>query len=430
MRQLAFSFFVLFLGMCAEASVAVGQALVVDGIEVTVGGAHWYDSVSVIHGGIIRVRPFDNGTDKENLGNLQLVANTIYIDSTSAIIATGAGYQAELCQNGAGPTSDGGGRGGCAVADSGGGGAHYGAGGRGTKDCPMSGCIFPGHWEENCGTQGGATSCVPNYTCINGDALPTVAGQPYAHSIYEVEFGSAGGDAGCRDGDGFNNPVCVVGGAGGGRIVLAAVSSLGNGTLTIEGQVVADGKRGCGIKNDSGGGGAGGTVLLVGDQVSIDGSALVSAAGGLGGNTQPYPAGECPPCAQSSGQCDDCGGGGGGGIVSVLSGQPALIDSDATFRVGGARGGVCSCAGEAGGGAGELQLNGVYRGEVCDGFDNDFDGIVDNNIPDETSERRLDLWGRLPGPRGGGHQSGRRQQRLSPLQSQSSPHQRDLRLRT
>lgn len=359
--------------------------LVVDGITVELGGRHQYDTISVINGGIIRVRPYDNGADKFTRGNLELVADSIFVDATSIITATGAGYQPVLCDHGPGPYPDSGGRGGCAVRDSGGGGAHFGAGGRGTKDCPLAGCTFPQHWEENCGFYAGGTTCTTIAGCQTGDGLPTVAGQPYMHSIYEVEFGAAGGDAGCRDGDGFSNPVCSVGGAGGGRIVLAAVHPLGFGTLDIRGQVLAAGRRGCGIKNDSGGGGAGGSILLVGDGVTIGSQALISAEGGLGGNTQAWPAGECPPCAQSGGQCDDCGGGGGGGIISVLSGTPADIHQLAEFRVGGALGGVCPiCAAEAGGGAGELQLSGVYVGEVCDGYDNDFDGIVDNNMPEIT----------------------------------------------
>ena len=49
------------------------------------------------------------------------------------------------------------------------------------------------------------------------DGEPTVAGQPYWHSIWAVEFGAAGGDKGCRDDDGFGEQPGV-GGAGGGRI--------------------------------------------------------------------------------------------------------------------------------------------------------------------------------------------------------------------
>ena len=370
----------LFLAFAGPA--AAQNNLVVDGTTVQMGGIHHYDSITVVNGGVIRVTPFD-GVNRVNTGNLQLVAASIFVDATSSIIATAAGYQPQLCLNGTGPAAypQSGGRGGCAVRDSGGGG-HFGGGGRGTRDCPGSVCVFPRDWEEDCGTYAGGTTCNTLANCYDGDGLPTVAGQPFSHSIYEIEFGASGGDAGCRDGDGWSAPVCMVAGPGGGRIVLAAVTPLGTGVLDIRGRVLAEGRRGCGIKNDSAGGGAGGSVLLASDHVNIAETAIISAAGGIGGNTSPYPAGECPACAQVGGTCDDCGGGGGGGIVSVLSGAPASIHQLAEFKVGGAAGGVCACAGEAGGGAGELQLSGVYVGEVCDGYDNDFDDVIDNHLPD------------------------------------------------
>ncbi|MBU1245064.1 hypothetical protein KKD52_18345 [Myxococcota bacterium] len=376
-------FFVLIVSVLLFARPAAAQNnLVVDNTTIQMGGIHHYDSITVINNGRITVIPF-NGTDRVNTGNLQLVAPSIHIDATSSIIGTASGYQPLQCQDGTGPAAYplSGGRGGCSVMDSGGGGAHFGGGGRGTRDCPGGVCTFPLHWEEDCGSFAGTSCTAAPPGCYNGDGLPTVAGQSFSHSIYAIEFGASGGDAGCLD---SWNTVCMVAGPGGGRVVLAAVTPLGTGVMDIQGRVIADGRRGCGILNDSAGGGAGGSVLIVGDSVSIGETAVISAAGGIGGNTQPYPAGECPGCAQVGGTCDDCGGGGGGGIVSVLSGSPADIHQLAAFRVGGAAGGVCACAGEAGGGAGELQLSGVYVGEVCDGYDNDFDDIVDNNLPDRT----------------------------------------------
>ncbi len=360
---------------------AFAQDLVVNGTVQVLGGIHHYDQVRVINGGRIEVPAFD-GSDRVNTGNLQIVANSIFVDATSEIVADGKGYQPVLCDDGAGPTQDAGGRGGCSVMDSGGGGAHFGKGGRGTKDCFIYGdrntCQFPQEWEEDCGTLNNG-SCTTTPNCYNLDGLPSVAGVGFRHSIYDIEFGAAGGDKGCRDGwDG-----CSVAGAGGGRIVLAAVNATQTGTLRIEGRVSADGWRGCGHGNDSAGGGAGGSLLLVGDDVTITASARVSAAGGLGGDTRGAP--ECPPCAQSGGTCDDCGGGGGGGIVSVLSRRPAQIESAAAFDVSGALGGTCPiCNGEAGGGAGELQLDGIYVGEYCDGYDNDFDGLTDEDQGTET----------------------------------------------
>ena len=297
-----------------------------------------------------------------------------------------------------------GGRGGCSVRDSGGGGAHFGGGGRGTKDNPAT---FPAGYEEDCSSpvaQGGLgvtvsynaiqtialCSVATPTSCWTNDGLPTVAGSLFFHSIYQPEFGQSGGDKGCLDGDGTDPAAggtstgLMVGGGGGGRIVLAGLN-VGGGLVTINGTLDANGKRGCGIGNDSGGGGAGGTILVVGDNVTIGPAALITAAGGLGGDTQGLatdPTGECVAPFQQNTTADDCGGGGGGGIVSVLSGVSANINDEAVFSVNGAAGGVSAlCRGEAGGGVGELQISGGYVGEFCDGFDNDFDDLVDEGFP-------------------------------------------------
>ncbi|PIE19497.1 MAG: hypothetical protein CSA65_02370 [Proteobacteria bacterium] len=376
------------LTLCLVSSPAIAgpnDDLVVT-TTVTMGGEHIYKSVTVKAGGTIVVPPY-NGTDKVHTGNLQIRAESILVEAGGKILADGAGYQPRLCDHGGGPGASGG-RGGCAVRDSGGGGAHFGAGGRGTKDCfivaPANSCQFPAEFEEACGTRSGNSCTNTGGGCYNNDALPTVSGRAFTHSIYEIEFGAAGGDKGCRD----EWDSCSVGGAGGGRIVLAAINATATGTLEIRGTVSAQGYRGCGSGNDSAGGGAGGSLLLVGDQVNVTATAAISAAGALGGDTNAKgdPNAHCPPCAQApGGTCDDCGGGGGGGIISVLSGAPAVIATTAAFDVSGAEGGTCAiCKGEAGGGAGELQLSGVYVGEVCDGYDNDFDGQTDEGLGTAT----------------------------------------------
>jgi hypothetical protein len=360
--------------------------LIVSGTTVTLGGLQVYDNIQVINGGQIVVATY-NGSDKVNTGNLVLKADTITVDETSSISAKGTGYQTVKCGNGDGPDASGG-RGGCAVRDSGGGGGHFGRGGRGTKDCftvaPIDSCQFPNEFEEDCinSLNAGGTACTDVTNCWNYDGLPTVAGAAFWHTIYDVEFGASGGDKGCRDGDGFGtNP--NVSGPGGGRIVLVAVNDAGTGSIDIRGTIDADGRRGCGNGNDSAGGGAGGSLIIIGNQVSVGSQARVSAAGGLGGDTQGLAGSpDCPPPAQQGGTCDDCGGGGGGGIVSIL-GVTVNVSPTASFSVDGAVGGTCTiCRGEAGGGAGELQLYGAYTGEVCDGYDNDFDGSIDENLPD------------------------------------------------
>jgi MYXO-CTERM domain-containing protein len=302
------------------------------------------------------------------------------------------------CGDGDGPFDGAGGAGGCSVQDSGGGGAHFGAGGRGTTDCFLFGsstsCQFPQEFEQDCGNtlNAAGTACTSTVDCrepvrADWDGLPTVAGQPYRHSIYEIEFGAAGGDKGCRDNDGFGSAP-TVGGPGGGRVVLVALNGTATATIDIDGTIDAGGRRGCGSGNDSGGGGAGGSVLIVGDQVDVGATARVSAAGGLGGDTFAGATGQpdftdCPSGSQTGGTCDDCGGGGGGGIVNVIS-RSSTLDFGADFDVSGADGGVCAiCRGEAGGGAGELLLDGAFVGELCDGYDNDFDGLVDEGLGTE-----------------------------------------------
>jgi hypothetical protein len=432
------------------------------------GGEVELDDVTLQNGAVLCVAPFD-GADKESTGNLVLKSRgSILIDETSRITAKGSGYQPVLCDDGPGPTAQAGGRGGCGVRDSAGGGAHFGMGGRGTRDIPAGNPLI---FEEDCGggPNAGNTDCTEVTDCRNGDALPTVAGLPFTHSLYVSEFGAAGGDKGCRDGDGFTNDApashgIATGGGGGGRIVLFAANAAEDGLIRIAGRVSSDGERGCGAGNDSAGGGAGGTIFIVGDMVDIRPTARVSAHGGRGGDSQPkclpcttnadcnsnaYPSGNtvatgqlcvdgmcnpcnCTPCSndgqcdanlgqtcralanmptpvapatgycantdlectpfdpeddekecrgtQNTGTCDDCAGGGGGGIVNVQS-RVADIDPAAIFDVRGALGGVCPvCAGEAGGGAGELQIDSAYVGEVCDGFDNDFDGDVDEDL--------------------------------------------------
>ena len=79
-------------------------------------------------------------------------AQTVIVDGNTTPIANkegltlGKGYQGRYCDHGAGPdwATNPGGRGGCAVLDSGGGGAHFGPGGRGTRDDPVD---FPDDFE-------------------------------------------------------------------------------------------------------------------------------------------------------------------------------------------------------------------------------------------------------------------------------------------
>ncbi|MDD9966116.1 MAG: VWA domain-containing protein [Myxococcales bacterium] len=406
--------------LSAPGAALAQSVLIVDGETQTLSGQQRYDHICVLNGGALLVDRYAGGP-KDQLGNLELLASTIHVDATSSVSARGRGYQARQCMDGAGPSDVAGGRGGCSVWDSGGGGAHFGGGGRGTVD--LQGVLHGEvSFEDDCDIDftpdgpnptpsTGAGGTCEDTRVVCGEAMmscpdgrggrfcrigPSVAGIEYWHNVYDPEFGAAGGDKGCNDGDGANNGNPIVGGHGGGRVVIAGLSHLGDGSdspcgaglspgqVRFDGTLDAGGTRGCGHGNDSGGGGAGGTVLVVGQDVAIGGGARLSAAGGLGGDTfakDVDPHGDCASNSQDPGStCDDCGGGGGGGIISVLSAD-STIDPGAEFDVSGAPGGTCNlCQGEAGGGAGELQLDGAYVGEFCDGFDNDFDGEIDEGL--------------------------------------------------
>jgi len=402
----------VWFALASVPSLASAQNLIVNGNTVSLSGLQRFDHICVINGGVINVTPYSGSGSKAATGNLELIARTIYVSENSRIDARGAGYSTTRCSNGRGPTGSAGGRGGCSVNDSGGGGAHFGLAGRGTIDAPTQ---YPRDFEDNCMQTWTGSACsgrtCPGFCGSNGcypnTTGPTVAGQPYWHNIYDPEFGASGGDKGCRDGDGTTGPT-TVGGPGGGRVVLVGLDARGtgnapsacvmaamaaghsgipNGSVILDGDIDAGGKRGCGYENDSGGGGGGGTVLVVGGLVRVGANSQVSAAGGLGGDTLAgAPASpnssDCPSGSQNSGTCDDCGGGGGGGIISVLS-LVSEFNAEADFYVGGGQGGTCgplACIGESGGGAGELQLDGAYVGEYCDGFDNDFDGMIDEGL--------------------------------------------------
>jgi Putative metal-binding motif len=281
-----------------------GGAPINGGRGCSLAGPHAYGNITLTNGAVIEVTVFDNNAaNKATLGNLVLKATgNISIDATSRITARGRGYQAVECDDGPGPTATAGGKGGCSVYDSGGGGAHFGKGGKGTKDCFVYGdantCQFPQEWEEDCSSKV-AGACVDDadqdpvtagrqcygITASNadvfGDELPSVAGQSYWHHILDPEFGAAGGDKGCRDGYDANNRA----GNGGGRIVLFAGGA--GSSVTINGRVTTDGKRGCASGNDSAGGGAGGTILIIGDTVNVGQTARISARGGRGGDSQP-----------------------------------------------------------------------------------------------------------------------------------------------
>ena len=251
------------IGGLAAPAIALAAPLVIDGSILTntcpggtvvsggaacqYSGTVTFDSVELKNGAVIFVKAYDGSGDKSASGNLVLKSlSSISIDKSSRIEAKGRGYQRALCANGAGPLAFplSGGRGGCAVFDSGGGAAHVGPGGRGTKDNPAPAPAITG-FEEACASTFDGTKCIGDGTsCRNNDALPTVAGIPFYHNILTPEFGPAGGDKGCGDGDG-RAATDIRAGSGGGRIVLFAANAAQDGLLKIEGRISSDGDRGC-----------------------------------------------------------------------------------------------------------------------------------------------------------------------------------------
>ncbi|MEQ1569239.1 MAG: hypothetical protein ABMA64_26620, partial [Myxococcota bacterium] len=69
--------------------LAHAQDLVIDGAVTELSGVVAFDSVRVLNGGVLRVTPYD-GT--AGTGSLELYADSVWVDATSAIDAVGAGY--------------------------------------------------------------------------------------------------------------------------------------------------------------------------------------------------------------------------------------------------------------------------------------------------------------------------------------------------
>jgi Putative metal-binding motif len=323
------------LAMAADALAS--PDLLLDGEEQQLAGAHRFRYVRLLNGAKLVVPPYAG--DPATGGRLEIVAHWIFIDGTSSIDATGAGYRGQLNANGEG---NGGGKGALVSSDATGGGGHGAPGGNGVL---LSGCAAID------GATGGVVSV----------AGPT-----------DVTFGGAGAAAGSADGDDGGR-----GGNGGGAILLRA------GKIELEGQVIVNGEAGAVYQDDSAGGGAGGGILLEASQWLSFGGALVAngASGGL------------------SSKCE--GGAGGGGLIRLF--VPAIPVDVTISQTGGtascpaAEGhdtpieppqdmGCLDLDGdgfqsdECGGTDCDDSDPNVKQGatEVCNGADDDCDGTVDD----------------------------------------------------
>ena len=255
----------------ALSGLARADDLLLDGESATLDGTVSYDTVQLLNGSTLYVTAYD-GTG--TTGTLEIEANSIYVDGTSTIVATSAGYRGQLNANGEGP---GGGMGGSCCMDAGGGGAHGGDGGSGSLD-----------------------------GCIRGGGAGGIA---YADSsVLGHSMGSAGGAAGAADGDGGGR-----GGGGGGSIWLQAA------IVEIEGTIVTDGQAGALYHNDAAGGGAGGGVLIVSNTLRCSGS--IYARGGDGASID-----------------DGAGGGGGGLVRQLYDASGMTCPVDVSAGSGGCGG--------------------------------------------------------------------------------------------
>ncbi|HHO52134.1 MAG TPA: hypothetical protein ENK18_14985 [Deltaproteobacteria bacterium] len=262
------------------------QDLIVDGEQLLLHGSAVYDSVQVIHGGVIRVTPY-NG--ESGTGTLILSASRILIDASSRIEGTGSGWPGQIDAAGAGSG---------AGPAPGSGGSHGGIGapGRGA-DCSVIGAtsgslpgdLGPGAAGGGAGGQAGGAG---------GASVQLIADDIAIYGDIEVSGADGGADAG--------------GGAGGTVLIEAD-------RLVCTGSLVARGGAG-------GGGGGGGLVEQRWDRSGspcvprIEGGASrCGAPGGAGlsvaeiedwdGDGLSWSAGDCAPRdPQIPDVSDRCGG--------------------------------------------------------------------------------------------------------------------------
>ncbi|MFC1754635.1 FG-GAP-like repeat-containing protein [Thermoproteota archaeon] len=146
----------------------------------------------------------------------------------------------------------------------------HGAGGGacGSNDGPGGG----GGGHANAGSNGESYNCAGG---IGGSAVGTV-------SLDNIYFGGAGGEGKADEDGDFPG----YGGDGGGIIIMFSQEVTVTGSVTADGQNGGNAQQsGCGGSGSgmaSGGGGAGGSVYVAAENMSI-GSGLVSATGGSGG---------------------------------------------------------------------------------------------------------------------------------------------------
>lgn len=149
-----------------------------------------------------------------------------------------------------------------------------------------------------------------------GENLCGAGGAPYGdESSRSIEIGSGGGGTQAGEGPGGGGTACgsrsQAGGAGGGAILLE-----GSETVSVSGIVVANGAAPSGDCSSGGGAGSGGGILLDGSSVTIESTARIVAAGGVG--SQPGGGGRIKIFGLSAGS--------GEGLFSVSAGGEGAED--------------------------------------------------------------------------------------------------------
>jgi hypothetical protein len=194
------------------------------------------------------------------------------------------------------------------VGSGGGGGAYCGGGGGGSGGYAAFQATIPA--ANGTATAGGAGSgtCAAPYGCGGS------GGNPYG-DLLTLLRGGAGGGGGLANTVYSPNASGAAGGAGGGAMMLVsgnALSVSASGRLDARGGDGGDGPAG------GGGAGAGGAIVLSAETLSIQGNVLAQGGlGGFGGNTLSVTdsggsTGGVPPNLGGGGGKSVAGGGGGG----------------------------------------------------------------------------------------------------------------------
>ena len=333
------------VGLVSASALASESLEVKPGQTAYIDGTVRYKSLAVRGGGTLVVRSVASG----GTGTLTIKAESVVVDEGGKIDATGAGFPGTAA-DGSAPA--------CCMAAA-------GVAGPSGNDAPGGG-----------GGNGGKGAA----GCPNGGK----GGEAYIN--LENGYPGAAGGAASFEPAIADSP--NVGGAGGGSITILAAS------VTIDGEILANGANGIAYGGAGSGGGAGGVIRI--DAHEVLGAGLLSARGGDGATAY-----------------SGIGGGGGGGVIQISSATALPMDNALPARNadGGLTGtGTCS-AGEAGiddvnvdpakpctdadgDGHGAVACGGddcddadpsVFGGsapatEVCDGQDNDCNGSTDDDL--------------------------------------------------